>query len=301
MSVPYERFRIPVAGGSLAAGRWGHGDRIVVASHGITANHLSFLAVGRALVERSGGEISLVAVDHRGRAGSANTGGAYGLPAHADDLIAVLDHLEIDQGHLLGHSLGAFIVACAAEQHPERCARLTMIDGGVPFPGLGPMPEPDADIESLVLAVLGPALERLDMRFETIDHYLEFFQVHPAFAEPNQWTETVDAYVRYDAVATDDGDFRSSVTKDAVLVDGAATIAEPEVATAFERMSTPTTMLWASRGLMDETPGLYTAEYLAEVAERLPHLTPVAADDVNHYTIVTTDDGAAQVVDAVLG
>ncbi|MCP5027593.1 MAG: alpha/beta hydrolase, partial [Actinomycetia bacterium] len=46
MAVSYESLSIPVSGGAIAAGRWGAGSRVVIASHGITANHLSWQRVG---------------------------------------------------------------------------------------------------------------------------------------------------------------------------------------------------------------------------------------------------------------
>ena len=135
MTISYERMQVPVAGGELTVGRWGTGDRLVFASHGITANHLSFAIVAEHVVERSGGEISVVAIDHRGRAGSAHVGGPFGLVPHGDDVASVMDHFGAEQAVLLGHSLGGFIIANTAEQHPDRCERLVLIDGGVPFPG----------------------------------------------------------------------------------------------------------------------------------------------------------------------
>lgn len=285
-------------GGSIAAGRWGDGDAIVVASHGITANHRSWLRVAEEVDGRSDGQVSLVAVDHRGRAGSADTPGPFGLRAHGDDLIAVLDHLEIPAAVLAGHSLGGFIVAAAAEHHPDRVERLVLVDGGLPFPGKLP---PDTDIETAVQAVIGPALDRLDQRWSDEDAYVDFFRAHPAFQPPNQWTSAVEEYVRYDAVVTPEGEIRSSVNKQAVLIDGGAAIVDPKSASAIERTTAPATMLWAPRGLFDESPGLYPEQHVADAANRVAHLQTRLVDDANHYTIVTSDHGAGAVADAIIG
>lgn len=301
MTIASQRSYVTVPGGQLCVGRWGAGDRIVFASHGITANHVSFAIAAEHIVERSEGAVSVVAIDHRGRAGSAAVDGPFGLVAHADDVVAVMDHFEVERAVLLGHSLGGFIIANTAERHPERCERLVLIDGGVPFPGSAAPLDPDVDVEAVIQAVIGPALARLDMRFESEEAYVDFFRAHPAFQPPNEWTSAVEDYVRYDAVVEDDGQVRSSVNKDAVLVDGAAAIVEPEAAAAIERTDVPTTMLWCPRGLMDETPGLYTAHYLDDVAGRLRHITATELENTNHYTVVTTATGAAGVADAVLG
>ncbi len=295
MDVPYERFGIDVDGGMLAAGRWGRGPRVVVASHGITANHLSWQAVAEAAVAATDGEMSVVAVDHRGRAGSAGLGGPYGLDAHAADLVAVLDHLGLDTAPLAGHSMGGFVVARAAENHGDRVERLVLVDGGIPIPVATPA---GADVEEVVRSVIGPALDRLDQRWPDVDAYVDFFRGHPALSDPNPWPPAAEAYVRYDAVITPAGDVRSSVAKDAVLVDGGAAIVEPETASAIERIATPAHLLWAPRGLLDQTPGLYPPETIATAA-RLPHLTAEPIADTNHYTILVAEPGASAVAAAL--
>ena len=163
MSIPCERLVVPVAGGELCVGRWGTGECIVFASHAITANHLSFTIVATRIVEPSEGAVSVVAIDHRGRAGSADVGGPFGLVAHGDDVVAVMDHFGVARTVLMGHSLGGFIIANTAERHPERCERLVLIDGGVPFPGSDAPIDPDVDVEEIIHAVIGPHLTPVEV------------------------------------------------------------------------------------------------------------------------------------------
>lgn len=49
--------------------------------------------------------------------------------AMAEDVIALLDHLEISRAHLIGHSLGALVAGHAAARFPERIASATLIAG----------------------------------------------------------------------------------------------------------------------------------------------------------------------------
>lgn len=295
--IPYQRSEAEVAGGTLAYGRWGRGERIVLASHGITANHMSWLRIAELVVEGSDGAVSVVAVDHRGRAASASTPGPYGLAAHADDLASVLDHLGAATAVLAGHSMGAFVVAVAAERHPARVDHLVLVDGGLPLAVEVP---PGADVEAVVRSVIGPALDRLDMRWPDEDAYLGFFRAHPAFAPPNEWTRAAEAYVRADVLRTDDGQVGSSVRKEAVLVDGGAAITDPRGSSAIERVDVATTLLWAPRGLLDQEPGLYPAEVIADATARLGHLEAIAVPDTNHYTIGVGERGAAAVARALL-
>ena len=297
MPVDHERFEVSVPGGRLAAGRWGTGERVVVASHGITANHLSWQRVGELLVQRSDGAIALVAVDHRGRAGSADLPGPYGPAAHGDDLIAVLDHLGVDRTVLAGHSMGGFVVSAAAEHHPDRVDALVLVDGGVPFPLDIPA---DADVEAVVQSVIGPALDRLDQRWPDEEAYVDFFRSHPAFGPPNRFGPAAEAYVRYDATQAGDGAIRSSVSKEAVLADGGAAIVDPDSSSSIERIGCPSVLLWAPRGILDQSPGLYHQTQIDEVTSRLAHLRTVLVPDTNHYTVLTDDIGAGAVADAIV-
>ncbi len=297
MQVDYECFEVLVAGGRLTVGRWGRGDRLVLASHGITANHLSWQEVGRLVVERSGGSVSLVAVDHRGRAGSAAVAGPYGPAAHGTDLVTVLDHLGAEQAVLAGHSMGGFVVAAAAEHHGDRVEALVLVDGGVPFPLDIP---PDADVESIVQSVIGPALDRLEQRWPDEDAYVEFFRAHPAFSPPNRWSAAAEAYVRNDAVVTSGGQIASSVSKEAVLADGGAAIVDPESASSIERIDCASLLLWSPRGILDQSPGLYHQDQVDEVVRRLGHLQAVQIPETNHYTILTDNVGAGATADAIL-
>ena len=301
VNVPYERARVPVNGGELAVGRWGTGTPSVFASHGITANHLSFTRVAERVVERSAGAISVVALDHRGRAGSADCGRPFGLETHGDDVVAVMDHLGVDRAVLTGHSMGAFVVAHAAERHPHRVERLVLVDGGVAFPDDGEPVGGAADVEAAVQAVIGPALDRLDMRWESVDAYVDFFRAHPAFRPPKQWSAAVEDYVRHDATTDPDGQVRSSVVKAAVLVDGGAVIVDPERARAIERCTVPTDFLWCPRGLLDEPGGLYPEAYVRDVEARMAHVSAALVVDTNHYTIVTGDAGAEVIATTILG
>jgi len=298
MQTDYRQLSIPVGDHNLGAGRWGTGETVVIASHGITANHKSFQRIGELVVERSDNRVSLVALDHRGRAGSASVPGPFGLATHADDVVAVLDYTGRDSpAVLVGHSMGGFVVTLAAERHPERVDSLVLIDGGLPFPLEIPT---DVDVEAVVQSVIGPALDRLDQRWPDKKSYVDFFRAHPAFQPPNRWPSTADAYVRYDAVAGDDGLVRSSVSKEAVLVDGGAAIVDPESSSAVERIDVPTIMLWAPRGILDQQPGLYTADAIGTAESDLAHFRTELVEETNHYTIAVGEAGATAVAEAIV-
>ena len=82
-----ERFEVPTTGGDLTVARWGDSGPVVLGLHGITASHMSWPYVARELSN----EVQFVAPDLRGRGGSRDLPGPYGMKVHADDCIAILD------------------------------------------------------------------------------------------------------------------------------------------------------------------------------------------------------------------
>ena len=282
---PYSSFDVPVSGGSLHVGRWGDGDRIVVAAHGITGNHRSWQGVARALAP----DISLVAPDLRGRGSSTKLPSPFGMRAHADDLVAVLDHLSLDHAVLAGHSMGAYVATTAATADPERWTSVVLVDGGVALP-LPSGVEPDA----MLAGVLGPALERLEMTFDDRDAYHAFWRAHPAFSEPGAWNEDTEAWLDHDLIATDSG-LGSSAAIDAVRFDGTELLVDRDVRHAFHDLTQPAVLLRAPRGLLNQVPPLLPDELIDPLRDRWPIRLEMLVEDTNHYSILLAPRGAKAV------
>lgn len=283
----YRTFDVAVAGGTLRVASWGEGP-VLLAVHGITATHRSWPAVARHL-----DGYTVVAPDLRGRGRSAALPGPYGMAAHADDLAAVLDHLGVERTVIAGHSMGAFVSAVMAARHADRLTGVVLIDGGLALPVPAGL-----TTDQILQAVIGPAMARLEMTFDSNAAYREFWKAHPAFADEGGWSDLVEAYVDYDLVAAPGG-FRSGVSIDAVWADTEDTLVDDTVAIAYDKLAHPTTLLWAPRGLLNQTPGLYPADTVAAMTAGKANVTPVLVEDVNHYTITMVDHGARAVAGAI--
>ncbi|HEX3678451.1 MAG TPA: alpha/beta hydrolase [Galbitalea sp.] len=282
-----EHVTAPVRGGSLTAGVWGAGTgEAVLAFHGITASHVSWRAVARSL----DGTRTVIAPDLRGRGGSRELPGPFGMAQHATDAAKLLDFLGIDRVDIVGHSMGGFVGMRFAADYPERVRGITLIDGGVPLPLPTGIP-----IEKLMKATLGPALARLEETYPTRESYRAFWRAHPAFV--GEWNEDIEAYVDYDLVGAEP-DLRSSASGVAALADsveqGVGTVADEP----WSVVKSPITFLRAPRGLLNG-PALYDADYLAGFVRTRANPTVVEAPDVNHYTILMTQSGADAVADAI--
>ncbi len=279
---PYSSFDVPVTGGSLHVGRWGDADRVVVAAHGITGNHRSWQAVARAL----GPDVSLVAPDLRGRGLSVKLPEPYGMRAHAEDLVAVLDHLGLDRAVLAGHSMGAYVAACAAPRDPDRWTDVVLVVGGVALP-LPAGVEPEA----MLVGVLGPALARLEMVFETRAAYHAFWREHPALLEAGAWNADTEAWLDHDLHGTEP-ELRSSASLEAVRFDGTELLTDAEVRHALEGITQNAVLLRAPRGLLNQVPPLLPDELLDPIRSRWPIRLEMLVPDTNHYSILLAAKGA---------
>lgn len=278
-----QMFNVPVEGGTLAVARWGTGDAVVVAPHGITANHVEFTWIAAEL----GNDVTMYAPDLRGRGASAGLPGPWGMGAHARDLVAILDHAGVDKALVAGHSMGGFVAVKTALEHPDRVTSLVLMDGGIALP----IP-PGLEIDQLLLAVIGPAMERLGMTFASPEDYFEFWGSHPAVGD-GHWNELIEAYLAYD-IHEVDGEWRSQVDPAAVRGDGEDSLVDEALQTGLPTIELPMTFLWSPRGILDADP-LYPWEVVEQFVAAVPSLNAVRLDDVNHYTLALSRQGAKQV------
>lgn len=283
----YRQVEVQVEGGVLCAGVWGDRGPVILCSHGITANHISF----QTLAERIGEEFRLVAPDHRGRGCSSEITGPWGMKAHAADVVALLDALSLERADVMvGHSMGAFISVVTQAEYPDRVASLLLVDGGLPLADEMP---PGVSPEQLVQSIIGPAMERLDMRFASAEAYLDFWRQHPAFQRSEDWTTALEDYFRYD-LAGSPPDCRSVVNKAAIVADAESQLMSDDIPEALNNLSAPVQFLQAPRGILDDAP-LYPLSRLQQLQSRLNNFDYRSVEGVNHYTIMLADAGAAAV------
>jgi lipase len=280
----YDLGHVPVDGGGLATGTWGEAGPVVLGLHGITSHHRSWPVVAGALPE-----VRFVAPDVRGRGGSRGLGGPWGMAAHADDAAAVI-RAHAPSGEpvvVVGHSMGAFVALVLAHRHPGLVRHLVLVDGGRPFA--------PAELAT-TRAALALIRERLETTYDSVDAYVELFRHHPALT--SDAGPVVDEYARYDTREVEDG-VRAAASVEGVLADQEDILDGEALPAALESLAHPATFLHATRGFADDPAGLYGPDALAGVRERFPDLDVRPVDDVNHYTIVLAERGAAAVAAAV--
>jgi pimeloyl-ACP methyl ester carboxylesterase len=282
VSDPYDvRYAVPVAGGVLHVARAGPPpeatDAVVLAVHGVTSSLMAWRTVARELTGRV--PVSLLMPDLRGRGKSAHLPGPYGFSTHVADLLAVLDHAGVERAVLAGHSMGAYIVARLAADHPERVAAVVLIDGGMAY-----AEAPEGDPDEVVEKVARSVTDRLGVTFASVDDYADHWAEHPAFQ--HSWVDDVDAYARYD-VTGEPGSVRCVVSEPAVLVDVREMLFDDATRTALDRVRAPIHVVGAARGLRgEEDKPSIPVELLDAFAALRPDAAVERVPDANHYTIV---------------
>lgn len=291
----YSAIDVPVSGdGTLHVGLWDSDDigrafprTVFLAIHGITATHRAWPLVAERLTSRPG--VRVVAPDLRGRGRSAGLPGPWGMSTHADDLKNVVDAVDaIGRVVVIGHSMGAYVAVTFARRYPGVTKRLVLVDGGLPLP----VPQGLTD-EQILHATIGPAAERLAMRFESRLQYQDYWKRHPALGP--FWSPTIAKYVDYDLVGTEP-ELRSSARIDAVCADMADVSTGSDYRQAWEHLSTQTVFLSAPAGMLGKPPGLFAPDVVDRCALAQPLLTAHEIAGTNHYTIVMSDSGAEAVV-----
>jgi pimeloyl-ACP methyl ester carboxylesterase len=284
-----QRLNIPVPGGELAAFRLGDpAAPPIIAAHGITSNSRAWVVVARAL----GASAQLIALDLRGRGASHTLPPPYGTAAHVEDIVAVLDALQVDRATLVGHSLGAYIVARLAAEHPDRVAQVLLVDGGLTIPGADTV-----DPQQFADALLGPAIARLRMTFPNRGAYLEWWGAHPAIGGQVA-PEDLAEYAFHDLTGHEP-ELHPAPNEAAVRAD-AGELAE--IGSYAHRLALPAHLLCAERGLQNE-PNPMQPMALADAwaAEDPGRRRATFVPDLNHYTITLSERGAGIVAAALRG
>jgi 3-oxoadipate enol-lactonase len=202
---------------------------VVVFSHGFLMNHTMFAAQLAALRDA----YRVVTWDERGH-GEAEHDGVWSFWDSADDVLALLDHLGIEQAVLAGMSQGGFLSLRAALRSPERVRALVLLDtqAGIEDPAVVPLyegmaaawaadgPSPDA-LAFAAAAILGPGADEQAWKdhWATLPNHRALQNMHPLITRDDV-TERLGEITCPALVVHGDVDASIPVERAAALVDG---------------------------------------------------------------------------------
>lgn len=291
MSLPTQRFMVPVQGGELAVFQYGDGDGTpVLLIHGVTSSNRAFQLFADALIARGKAPF---AVDLRGRGDSNSLQGPFGMRQHAADMSAVINHFGWDTVDVIGHSMGGFVAAALVGLYPDSVGEVVFADGGLPLP----MP-PGMTVEQIMPFVLGPAMTRLAMEFENKEAYRNYWKPQAAFAKG--WSSVLDEYVDYDLRGSEPH-MKAATNPQAVEDDSRDLFGDDLIVKSLQGLKKQSLFIKAERGLQDEEGGLYPMPVLAAVLPAYPMLTLEFLSDCNHYDMFLEATGAEKVAQIIYG
>jgi lipase len=287
MSLPTQRIMVPVRGGDLAVFQYGDGaGEAVLLIHGVTSSNRAFQLFADALIAKGKAPF---AVDLRGRGDSNSLPAPFGMKQHAEDMAAVIDHFGWNRPDVIGHSMGGFVTAALVGLFPEKVGDVVFADGGVPLP----MP-PGMTVEQIMPFVLGPAMTRLAMEFESKEAYRDYWKPQPAFAKG--WSAVLDEYVDYDLRGK-----KAATNPQAVEDDSRDLFGDDLIVTSLKGLKKVSTFIKAERGLQNEEGGLYPMPVLDAVLPSYPMLKLEFLADCNHYDMFLEHSGAEKVAHIIYG
>jgi len=287
MSLPTQRFLVPVLGGDLAVFQYGDGSGVpVLLIHGVTSSNRAFQLFADSLIARGK---TPFAVDLRGRGDSNSLQAPFGMKQHAQDMAAVIDHFGWNKPDVIGHSMGGFVAAALVGLFADKVGEVVFADGGVPLP----MP-PGMTVEQIMPFVLGPAMTRLAMEFDSKEAYRDYWKPQPAFAKG--WSSVLDEYVDYDLRGK-----KASTNPQAVEADSRDLFGDDLIVKSLQGLTKPAIFIKAERGLQNEEGGLYPMPVLDAVLPAYPMLKLEFLADCNHYDMFLEQSGAEKVAHIIYG
>jgi pimeloyl-ACP methyl ester carboxylesterase len=219
-------------------------------------------------------EYRVLAIDLRGRGDSDKPHEGYGFSYHARDILAFADALGYEKFSFIGHSFGGTVSVYIASIRPSRVRATVLIDGG-------------CDPKEEVLEAMRPMLRRLANVYPSMDEYLNSIRSLPYFRDG--WSATLENYLRDDVDVLADGTVRSKASAEAIERDLDVHFYY-SMCVHFPTMQCPTLFIRPKQGLLGDKAHVLDEKEAAAFVAWIPDCERVDLPDVNHYTMVLTDN-----------
>ena len=259
----------------------GTGAPTLILLHGLTANRRSFdglLAAGLADGRR------VVRVDLRGRGDSDKPETGYHMRDHAADVLGLLDALDTQRPVLVGHSFGGLLALYLALHHPERIAKIAILDVGLQA------------TDPAVLPKIKPSLDRLGTVMPSAEVYIEAIKQSAYYAD-GFWTEGLEQYYRADLETLEDGQVRTRVYG-AGIEEAVQHIIADDWADIMRRVPRPTLLIHAPEPFgTGDAPPILTPAGAQETVDLIPDCQYQRV--TGHHITMIFGEHAAGVVTAI--
>ncbi|MCW7463684.1 alpha/beta hydrolase [Leptospira limi] len=164
---------------SIHVGVWPGKKRTVICLHGLSGNLHSMESFAN-LLSKAGHKVISYDLKGRGHSGKPKIG--YGFMNHIEDLNQLVQHYNLKEFILLGHSFGCMIALRYALLFPEKISGMILIDGG----GLLTVKK-----RIQILKVLKQSFDRLDVVYRSQSEYFNLLKNSPLVPK---WTQKIEDY-----------------------------------------------------------------------------------------------------------
>jgi len=156
----------------------------------------------------------LIMVDLRGHGKSDRPENGYHMDKMANDVIGVMEHLELEQAHIIGSSIGAEVGLSVAANYPRKVISL-VLDGALSseYGPYGAWQGTEQEFEEYVAEQLEKIRNAPDAIYASLDDLVN--DRRELFEKYGWWNDYLEAVVRYDAWQTDDGKYARGMGKTA--------------------------------------------------------------------------------------
>ncbi len=281
------RGRVSGDGIELAFGYWPGRGAPLVALHGLTASHVTFMGVA----ERMAGRRPIFALDLRGRGNSDKPAGPYGMAQHASDVAAAMHAMGLDASVIVGHSMGAFVATALATQYPDLVAGLVLLDGGYAPAMSAPNSQQGMD------AALALRIGQLRQTYPSREAYRQFWKTQPHFPAED-WNPWIEAFLDYE-LGGEPPELRPKAAEGAVIADLMEGLQSEQIATRLRSIGVPVLMMRAPAGFVPGQPPLFPDAMIEQMRSLVPAMEMELIPGVTHYTMLMGSRGAAVIADRV--
>jgi len=218
-------------------------------------------------------EYHLYALDLRGRGDSEKPIEGYGFAYHASDITAFAEALGYEKFSILGHSFGATVGVYLASIRPMQVQALVMVDGG-------------ADPKQEVMEAMYPTIGHLSKTYPNTEAYLTAMKKVPYYAP---WSDALERYLLEDVVSQPNGEIRSKSSPEAVKRDLDIHFFY-SMCVHFPTLHCPNLFIRPRNGLFGDRAHILDEREAAAFVAWIPKCWRVDLPDVNHYTMILSDD-----------
>jgi len=154
----------------------------------------------------------LILVDLRGHGRSDKPPTGYHIDDMAGDVVGLIEHLKLDQAHIVGSSLGAEVGLCLAANHPERV--MSLVCAGALYSEYGPYgiwEGSEAEFKEDVARQLAEVRNSPDPVFATAEALVAASRQR--FEKHGWWNQYFEAMQEYDVYELGEGRYARSWQK----------------------------------------------------------------------------------------